>query len=220
MDGAKRAKGLTVIIDVFRACTTAAYVMNNGAKKIIATGDLKDSFDLKKHNPEYILMGERKGLKVNGFDYGNSPFEIKEVNFSGKTVVLNTTAGTQGIVLAKNADDIILGNFVCANAIVNYIKKQNPNIVYIVAMGNSGNKTIDEDELLAKYLENSLKGKSTNFEKIKEHLKNYKSAKKFFDPNKPDLPEGDFHCALDLDKFNFIMKVSDRNNLEIIKENG
>ena len=213
--GAKKAQGLTVVIDVFRAFTTAAYVLSNGAKKIIPIGDLDKAFQLKGGNPEFILMGERKGIMVEGFDYGNSPYLIKDIDFSNKTVIMSTESGIQGIVNTKNATEIIAGNFVCVNAIINYIKKLNPEVVTLVAMGEPGKKRDDEDEMCAQYIEDSLNGKSTNFENILTHLRNYKSAEKFFDKNQPEFPEGDFFCATDIDKFDFVLKVNDC--LEIVK---
>lgn len=43
IEGAKQATGLAVIIDVFRAFTVEAYLMNNGAEKIIPVGDMRNS---------------------------------------------------------------------------------------------------------------------------------------------------------------------------------
>lgn len=218
IEGAKKAIGLTVIIDVFRASTTSAYVMNNGAEKIIPVGCLEEAFKLKKKNPEYILMGERKGLKVKGFDYGNSPYEIKDVDFKGKTVILTTSSGTQGIVNTKNSGEIILGNFVNATSIINYIKQKNPKTVTLVAMGSEGREITDEDELCARYIKESLEGKSPDFNEIKHYLRNYKSALKFFDKNKPEFPEEDFNCAMDIDRFKFVLKVVKKdNNIMILK---
>ena len=216
IEGAKVAKGLVVIIDVFRATTTAAYVMNNGAEKIIPVNSLEQAFEMKRRNPDYILMGERNGLKVKGFDYGNSPFEIINIDFASKTVIMTTSAGTKGIVYAKDANEIILGSFVSANSVVNYIKDENPEIVTLVALGEAGIESTDEDELCAKYIKNLLEGNNPDFENIKNYLKNYNSALKFFDINKPKFPEGDFDCAMDLDRFNFILKVIEIDNYRVI----
>lgn len=217
--GAKKAKGLTVLIDVFRAFTTAAYVMGNHAEKIIPVSELEKAFNLKRKNPNYILMGERKGLKVEGFDYGNSPYEIKNIDFTGKTVIMTTSAGTQGIINAENAGEIILGNFVNIQSIIAYIKKVNPAVVTLVALGSSGIEICDEDQLCAKYIKQKLEGKNPDFNKIKSHLKKYKSALKFFDIKKPEFPKGDFDCAMDIDKFKFVLRIVEKDNeLSIIKE--
>ena len=78
IEGARKAEGLTVIIDVFRAFSVACYVFNNGAEKIIPVGSLETAYALKEENGEFILMGERKGKILPGFDYGNSPAHVQE----------------------------------------------------------------------------------------------------------------------------------------------
>ncbi len=142
IEGAKQARGLTVIIDVFRAFSTACYVVGNGARQIIPVGDVDLAYKLREENPDYILMGERKGKMLPGFDYGNSPTEIQTVDFSGKTVIQTTSAGTQGFANAKDADALITGSFVNAEAIVAYIKKKSPEKVALVCMGTWANTVL------------------------------------------------------------------------------
>jgi 2-phosphosulfolactate phosphatase len=68
-------------------------------------------------------MGERGGKKQEGFDYGNSPTEIENVDFSHKTVIMTTGAGTRGLNMACNASEIITGSFVNAKAVMRYIQQ-------------------------------------------------------------------------------------------------
>jgi 2-phosphosulfolactate phosphatase len=213
IEGSKRAKGVVVIIDVLRAFTTDAYIINNRANKIIPVGAVEDAFKLEKNNPDYILIGERNGIKIDGFDFGNSPAEVCNVDFKNKTVIQTTSAGTQGIVNAKYANEIILGNFVCLQAIVNHIKKINPPLVTLVAMGEKGLGKTDEDELCAKALKDLLLGNNTDFIKIKNYLSNCESTSKFFDISKTEFNEKDFDLAMDFSKFNFILKVHKKDNL-------
>ena len=77
----KQATGLTVIIDVFRAFTVESYLIYNGVEKLILVGDKEIAYNLKEKNEEYILVGERNGIKLPGFDYGNSPSQIKNIDF-------------------------------------------------------------------------------------------------------------------------------------------
>ena len=79
IEGAKKAEGLTVIIDVFRAFSTACYAVRNGAKEIIPVGDLKIAYQLKEENPNSVLIGERGGKIQPGFDFGN--FDMLGSNF-------------------------------------------------------------------------------------------------------------------------------------------
>ena len=216
IDGAKHAIGLTVIIDVFRAFTTACYVFNNGAKEIIPVGDIDTAYQLKKKNPAYLLIGEREGKKQLGFDYGNSPTKIEKVDFSNRTVIQTTSAGTQGLVSVKKADKIITGSFVNVQAVIDYIKEKNPETLSLVAMGTSGIEISDEDKFCAEYIKNSLENKLNDFTKIKEHLKKCKNARKFFNPKLNWAPKKDFDLCLSLDKFDFVLKAEHNENNQLI----
>lgn len=205
--GAEKATGLTVIIDVFRAFSTSCYIFNNGAEKIIPVGDLKLAYKLKRENPHFLLFGERGGKKPEGFDFGNSPSEIEGLDFSGVTILLTTSSGTQGLVKAKNGEEIITGSFVNAGAIVKYIKTKNPNKVSLVAMGVSGRRRALEDLLCAEYIENTLTDRPNNFEEITRRLRVTPELQKFFDPKKYWFPERDFKLCLSLKRFSFILKL-------------
>ncbi|MFA6525179.1 MAG: 2-phosphosulfolactate phosphatase [Patescibacteria group bacterium] len=207
VSGAQQATGLTVIIDVFRAFSTACYVFNNGAKRIIPVGNIDNAYKIKQSNPDYILIGERKGIKPLDFDHGNSPTQIEHVNFAAKTVIQTTSAGTQGIDQAKKADQIITGSFVNVGAIVKYINSQNPETVSLVAMGSAGIHIADEDTLCAKYIKNELEGKVNDFKRIIDHLREYKSAQKFFDDVKDWAPARDFDLCMTINKFSFVLKM-------------
>ena len=207
VEGSKEARGLTVVIDVFRAFTTAAYVMANGAERIHPVGSLEEAFRLREMHPDWVLMGERGGKKVLGFNYGNSPYEVSGVDFTGRTVVQTTSAGTQGIVNARSADEILLGSFVMADAVVEYIKRIDPETVSLVAMGWGGRVKSPEDESLAEYIEKKLTGEEPDFEAMKRRIREDSQGSKFFDPEQHEFVEGDFHCAMDLNRFGFCLRV-------------
>lgn len=207
IEGAKQARGLTVIIDVFRAFSVACYVFSNGAKKIIPVGDINLAYELKRKNPHFLLIGERAGRKPEGFDFGNSPSQIENIDFRDKVIIQTTSSGTQGIAAALNADEIITGSFVNAQAIINYIKKKDPKEVSLVAMGAKGVLNADEDTLCAEYIKNALENKPNDFSRIVKYLRGYISAQKFFDPAKDWAPERDFELCLSLDKFDFVLKA-------------
>ncbi|HVA97008.1 MAG TPA: 2-phosphosulfolactate phosphatase [Candidatus Acidoferrales bacterium] len=213
IEGSKKAKGVVVIIDVFRAFSTAAYIMHNGAEKIIPVGSVEEARQLKRENLDYILIGERNGIKIEGFDYGNSPAEVEHVDFSNKTVIQTTSAGTQGVVNATGADEIILGSFVCLQAIVNHIKKKNPPVVTLVAMGDNGLEKTDEDEMCAQAIKDLLLGNKIDFAKVISHLRSYSHGLKFFDTLQPEFREDDFHLALEYSKFDFVLTVYKANNI-------
>lgn len=217
VSGAGEARGLAVIIDVFRAFTTAAYVMANGAERIIPVGSLEEAFCLKREHPDWVLIGERGGKRVEGFDYGNSPYEASLADFSGRTVIQTTGAGTQGVVRAIGADAILLGSFVMAEAIVKFIQKTEPEVVSLVAMGSVGVESSEEDESCATYIEGRLRGEMPDFEEMKRRIKASPSGSKFFDPSQPQFREEDFRLALELNRFDFVLKVEKCNGLKVVK---
>lgn len=207
VEGAKQATGLAVVIDVFRAFTTDAYIMANGVDRIYPVATVEEAFALKEKHPDWILIGERGGKQVPGFDYGNSPYDIMEIDFKGKTVIQTTSAGTNGLFNAYRAEEILPGSFVMADAIVNYIKHRNPETVSLVAMGWGGKEIAPEDESLAEYIEQKLTGVEPDFGAMKKRIREHSQGAKFFDPAQPLFKEGDFHCAMDLNRFSFCMRL-------------
>jgi 2-phosphosulfolactate phosphatase len=217
VSGARKARGLAVIIDVFRAFTTAAHVMANGAERIVPVLTVEESFELKKRHPDWVQIGERGGVRVEGFDYGNSPYEASLADFTGRTVIQTTGAGTQGVVSASGADEIVLGSFVMAGAIARYIRMVEPEVVSLVAMGNVGVEPNEEDESCAEYLEWSLEGGRPDFEALRERIRVSPSGAKFFDPSRPQFREEDFRLALELDRFDFVLRVVRGEMLTVVK---
>ncbi|MFZ5939506.1 MAG: 2-phosphosulfolactate phosphatase [Bacteroidota bacterium] len=218
IEGAREATGLTVIIDVFRAFSLECYLTDQGAAGIIPVGDISQAFSLKEQNPDYLLIGERNEQIVPGFDFGNSPFQVAGRDFSGKTIVHTTSAGTQGIVNASAADEILTGSFVNADAIVRYIRHSKPASVSLVCMGYNGRIEADEDTLCAEYLRNELTGKASDFAAMREKIRSG-SGSRFFIPDKQHFaPKEDFALCLNLSAFNFVLKaVRKADRHEIVK---
>jgi 2-phosphosulfolactate phosphatase len=207
LDGARNATGLTVIIDVFRAFSTACYAMEKGAEKIIPVGNIEKAYQFRERNPEFLLMGERNEMKPHGFDYGNSPFQLFHANLKGKTIVHTTSSGTQGIEAAAHVPEMITGSFVNALAVVRYIKTQNPETVSLVCMGYACEFPTDEDTLCAEYIRNELKGLPNDFKKMKEII-GKGSGKRFFETKKQQwAPKEDFDLCLDLNRFTFVLRI-------------
>lgn len=222
IEGAKKAEGLAVIIDVFRAFSTACYAMAGGAARIVPVGDLETAFRLKREEPQALLVGERGGVMVPGFDYGNSPTQLKAADVRGKTIVHTTSAGTQGIANARMADEIITGSFVNAEAIASYIRRRKPEIVSLVCMGLGGEREADEDTLCADYIRHRLEGRTVDFSKIVARLQSANRSGSFLDlVGEASAPKDDFDLCLALDAFDFVLRVrpgrDDLAELEMIR---
>jgi 2-phosphosulfolactate phosphatase len=160
LEGAERATGTVAVIDVFRAFTTAAVAFANGASTIVMVRTVEEALALRDAGIGQNCMGEVGGKAPDGFDYGNSPFEISGVDFGGKTIIQRTSAGTQGIVAAGNrAVRLYAASLVTAEATVRALLSGSPDQVSLVAMGENGLNRTDEDELCAIHLRNRLEGR-------------------------------------------------------------
>ncbi|MDR1917689.1 MAG: 2-phosphosulfolactate phosphatase [Christensenellaceae bacterium] len=213
LDGAKKASGdVTVIIDVLRAFSVECFLANNNAKQIIAVAGEDLAYKLKEEHKDYLLIGERGGKMLPDFDYGNSPSQIENVDFTGKTCIHTTSAGTQGLANAINSKTVLTGSLVNAKAIAEYIIKNNFKEVSLVALGLAAKTETTEDNLCAEYIKGLLEGNKPDITKQIENVKQTDGAK-FFDPNKQDIfPKKDFELCMDKNRFNFVLKVDKIEN--------
>ena len=207
-EGAKKATGTAVIIDVFRAFTVEAYLFAQGANEIYAIYDEDLARQMKKEDTERILIGERHGKILPGFDYGNSPSRIYQKDFRGKTIIHSTTNGTLGIKNAQNATDVFVASLVNAKATAEAIQQTKPENVSLVCMGWEGKET-EEDTLCAQYIASILKNQMTEDIQGKANALRYTEGKKFFDPLQQDVfPQEDFALCVDVDRFDFAIHAN------------
>ncbi len=213
--GASEARGVAVIIDVFRAFTFEAYALAQGADKILAVYDMNTAEKLAHEIPNCYLAGERHGKILPGFDFGNSPSSIRGIDFTGKTIIHTTSNGTYGISQASKSDEIILGSLVNASATAAYIRGLNSDEVSLVCMGWEGRRT-EEDELCAEYLKSLLEGRKMKDIHEKADALRYTEGKKFFDPTQQDVfPEEDFAMCVNVDAFHFAIHTEMKNGIAV-----
>lgn len=207
IDGARAARGLTVVIDVFRAFSLEGYLLDMGATHIYPVGDEALARKMKTENPDAILAGERGGKILPRFDLGNSPSAARNIEVSGKCVIHTTSAGTQGVANATGADMILGASLLNARATANYIIKSGAEQVSLVCMGLEAKAPTDEDTLCAEYIRSILLGEELDISERVYNLR-YTSGAKFFDSTQSDVfPEEDFHMCTLVDKFDFVIKI-------------
>ena len=210
LSGADQAKGTAVVIDVFRAFSLECYLFSRGVEKIYAVGKEETAWALKQNHPEYIMVGERGGIILPGFDYGNSPSQTEHAELKGKTVIHTTSAGTQGLVhaCAAGATELLTGSLVNASAVAAYLKEISPKEVSLVCMGNSGTTPAPEDDLCGRYIQSLLTGEELDMGKEIFNLTKEPSVFKFFDSRWKDVfPVKDFILCVEYDRFPFVLKA-------------
>ena len=208
LEGARRARGVVVIVDVFRAYTTAAEALARGAEKIILVAEVDEALALRERGRGDLCAGEVGGMRPDGFDFGNSPSELAAADVAGKTLIQSTRAGTVGMVAADSADALFGGSFAVASATVRAIRALNPDLATIVAMGSEGKVRADEDEQCALFMRNLLTGARPNHAAVRELVLAGQEARKYGDPRTPHWPIADRDMAMNIDSHDFAIKVT------------
>ena len=122
---------VVVIIDVFRATSTIATALYNGAGRVIPVDNVDRCIAIGAEIAGSITAGERDGKVIEGLQYGNSPAEYPDTFINGKTLVLTTTNGTRllHMALASGAAQVVTGSFPNLSAVCNFITAQNRNVI-------------------------------------------------------------------------------------------
>lgn len=138
-----------VVLDVLRATTTIVTAIMNGVKGVIPVEDMNEASKISQSvdSDNYLLCGESEGVKIEGYDLGNSPREYTPEVISGKTMIFNTTNGTKAIRKSVGARKVIIASFLNLDAVINTLKKDNNEIV-LVCSGWRGRLAL-EDLMLA-----------------------------------------------------------------------
>jgi 2-phosphosulfolactate phosphatase len=205
--GAREARGIAVVIDVFRAFSVAAYAFDAGAARVLPVAEIEDAKALGRRFPGAVLAGERHARRLPGFDIGNSPTEVRALGLQGKVLVHTTHAGTQGLVNATGADEVLTGAFVNISAVSRYIRARAPERVSLVRMGHEARERCAEDDLYAECLRLLLLGEPAPLGEVRERLRTAPAAAKFFDPACDWAPRDDFEYCTDVDRFDFVLRL-------------
>ena len=124
---------IVVIIDVFRATSTIAAAVHNGAAEIIPVDSVAKCIELGAQIPNSLTAGERDGKVAEGLQHGNSPLEYPRDFIENKTLVLTTTNGTRLLHMCSDANEIITGSFLNLGAVCDYLVSQKKNVLLACA---------------------------------------------------------------------------------------
>lgn len=147
---------IAVVIDMFRATSVIVTALNNGCEEVIPFLTIEETLESSEelNREEYILGGERRAVKIDGFDLSNSPLEyIKEV-VEDKKVLITTTNGTRTLTKSNSAKRIIIAAMINAKAVADKLLEINEDVVIINA-GTNGNFSMD-DYICSGYIINEM----------------------------------------------------------------
>ncbi|MDF1500060.1 MAG: 2-phosphosulfolactate phosphatase [Anaerolineales bacterium] len=217
LEQSQEARGIVVVIDVLRAFSTAAYAFDAGAESIAVVGTIEEAFEMKREDPELVLIGEKGGWPVDGFDYGNAPSEVVGEDLSGRRIVMRTSAGTQGVVRCQHAGTILAASLVCARATADFIRSREPAQVSFIITGADGDGFGDEDLTCADYITDLLIDRASDKEALKHRVLNSGWGRRFGDPDYPFLDISDIDYCTRIDEFNFCMLYDAENGGRVFK---
>ncbi len=141
------ADSTVVVVDVLRATTTITTALAAGAASIVPCLDIEAVRRRARESSGPVLLGgERRGVRIDGFDLGNSPGEYRSEVVQGKTILFTTTNGTRALDICQQATRVLLAGFVNLQAIVAQIIGTSP--LHILCAGTDG-EISQEDTLLA-----------------------------------------------------------------------
>ena len=130
-----------VVIDVLRATSTINTILFSGAKSVKPVESLEECMKLKEDG--YIVMAERMGKKVEGFDYGNSPSKIEKNLFADRDVGIATSNGTKAIVKTKGSKITLISSFLNLSKVIEYLNS-NSRDTLLVCSGWKGSTNLED----------------------------------------------------------------------------
>jgi len=211
------ATGVVVVIDVLRAFSNAAYMFSRGAKEIYPVGSVEEALKFKAEMPNSLAAGEVGGLPPEGFDFGNSPTQTKELDLTDKVIVQSTGAGTKGIVRSVKADTMFAASFVVASATIDYIRKFKAGALTFVITGQYRSGHGDEDLACAEYLELLLKGQQPYKKPFIKRVFDSRDALQHLDPKETGFPLSDLDLCTNIDTFDFAMLVTKEKGRHVMR---
>ena len=199
---------IMVIIDVFRAFTTAAYALDQNPKHYFLTNKTSVVERLIKEHPGAFLIGKPEIGQTLKYHIPNSPTRVQKHDLKGKTIIHRTEAGAKGVLESRSAVTplILVISFPNIVATAKYLKQFDRKTITIKPMGHEGITASLEDTLLAEFLKSLLDGETIDMEPFMKELK-AGPGKYFFQEDQWQYPEDDFKKCLEIDRFNFVMEA-------------
>lgn len=203
--GAAASTGATVIIDTFRAFSTAAELLARGVDRIVLTETLDEARATARNLPRSLLCGEVEGRRPDDFDLGNSPTEVRAFNdLAGRVAVMRTSGGTRAVATAlrSGADPVFTASLMVAGATAEAVRSE-PQVT-IVTAGLGGTSIADEDEETAGLVSDRLLRRPDDGQRL-DRLRAGKGAERL--RTTPWIDPADLECCLEIDRHSFALRA-------------
>jgi 2-phosphosulfolactate phosphatase len=225
LENCTAATGTVVVIDVLRAFSTAAYAFAAGAAEILLVSEVEQALNLRRRFPHSLVMGEVNGSPIPGFTFGNSPTELVGKDLNGLRLIQRTSAGTQGVVRSQMANPLLAASLVCAHATAGWIAARQPETVSFIITGARPAGALpgwpatqgDEDLACADTIRTLLEGSEADPAEVARRVRQSSTGMVLADPQRPEFPSADLDLCTAVDRFDFAMQVTRRDELLVLQ---
>jgi 2-phosphosulfolactate phosphatase len=203
VEGARKARGLAVVIDVLRSFTVSAYALAGGAPECRLVTTIDEARALVAAIPHAVICAEEEGLPVDGIAISNSPTQIRAVDLHGRILVQRSSAGTPVAAAVREGTDIFAASLVVARATVQACLSRRPSVLTLIASAD-----FPEDHACARYMEAIINGESPDIDRLLRPLKVSERYARLMSGTWPGFPPTDLALALEPDRFDFAMPLT------------
>ncbi|MFF0071468.1 2-phosphosulfolactate phosphatase [Streptomyces sp. NPDC005494] len=204
---------VAVVVDVMRAFTVAAWAFSRGVEKIVLASTEREALALKKSRPGWLAL--KDGERAAGFDAVNSPALLRSCDFTGRTLVQKTTAGTVGALAVADAPLVLCASFVVAGPTARYLRADGGGPVTFVVTGEDGRA--DEDLACAEYIGRSMAGGEVEAAPYVHRARTSRAAADLAAGRRSGYHPDDVELCLEIDRFSFAMLARREESLTVLR---
>jgi 2-phosphosulfolactate phosphatase len=202
IEGARRARGTVVVIDVLRSFTVSAFALAGGARECRLVPTTAEARALASSIPGAVLCAEEDALPIQGIAISNSPTQIRAADLKDRVLVQRSSAGTP-VVAAVDSQDIFAASLAVARATVQACLLRDPATLTLIASAD-----YPEDHACARYMEGIVRGEEADLESLLQPLFESARYQRVMSGTWPGFPPTDLELALEADRFDFAMPVT------------
>ena len=203
IEGARHARGTSVVIDVLRSFTVSAYALAGGVRECRIVRTVAEARALAERTPRSVICAEEEALPVAGIPISNSPTAIRSTDLRDRVLIQRSSAGTQVAAEVAGDGDVFAASLVVARATVRACLSRAPQDITLIASADH-----PEDHACARYMEALIEGAQPDVDVLLEPLRASERYRRAMSGTWPGFPKTDLDLSLRPDLFDFAMPVS------------
>ncbi|MEV7568829.1 2-phosphosulfolactate phosphatase [Streptomyces tanashiensis] len=204
---------VAVVIDVMRAFTVAAWAFSRGVERIVLASTESEALALKESHTGWLAL--KDGAPAAGFDAVNSPGLLRSRDFTGRTLVQKTTAGTVGALAVADAPLVLCASFVVAGPTARLLRTEDAGPVTFVVTGEGGRA--EEDSACAEYIAQRMTGGDVEAAPYLHRARTSGAAADLAAGRRSGCHPDDVELCLEVDRFPFAMVARREDSLTVLR---